>query len=156
METQGAPPDPALDALAETRRPLQRMARLATVGLVVWLGLLAWFAHKLVDLGGDLPVGKLFMWSIIGLPILLHLWPILHLRAASRELAVFVSEPSDKAATAALRAQRGYWRAAAISHAIIVVWFVVVLIMFIAGQGNDLANRALSNAGKEAASHGAR
>jgi len=156
MEPAAAPKDPALDALAETRGPLRRMARLAAVGLVVWLGLLGWFAVGLASSGGDLVVGRLFTWSILGLPVLLHIWPIQRLLAASRELTAFAAEPSDDAAAAAIKAQRGYWRAAAISHAIIVVWFMVVVVMIITDPGSNPAERVRLNAGKEAADHGSR
>ena len=156
MEPAAPPKDPALDALAETRGPLRRMARLAAVGLVVWLGLLGWFAVGLASYGGDLVVGRLFTWSILGLPVLLHIWPIQRLLAASRELKAFAAEPSDDAAAAAIKAQRGYWRAAAISHAIIVVWFMVVVVVIITDPGSNPAERVRLNAGKEAADHGSR
>ncbi len=158
METPVAPPDPALDALAETRGPLRRMALLATVGLVFWLGLLGWLAWKL-NLGlstGPALAGKLFAWSIVGLPVLLHLWPILRLRAASRELAAFADEPSDDTAAAALRAQRGYWRAAAISHAVIVAWFAVVVASLAASPMVSREERIPLEAEEEAADHGSR
>lgn len=158
MEPAAVPTDPALDALTDTQGPLRRMALLATVGLVVWLGLLAWFAWKM-DLrpgAGRELAGKLFVWSIVALPVLLHVWPILRLRAASRELATFAGEPSDDTAAAAIRAQRGYWRAAAISHAIIVVWFAVVVVVIITDPGSNPAERVRLNAGKEAADHGSR
>lgn len=158
MEIPVAPPDPALDALADTRGPLRRMARLAAVGLVIWLGLLGWFAVGLASYGSDLLVGKLFTWSLLGLPVLLHVWPIQRLLAASRELRAFAAEPSDEAAAGAIRAQRGYWRAAAISHALIVVWFMVVLLVIIAdsNERDRLAVAAKEAAAKEAADHGSR
>ena len=158
METPVAPPDPALDALADTRGPIRRMARLAAVGLVVWLGLLGWFAVGLASYGGDLVVGRLFTWSILGLPVLLHIWPIQRLLAASRGLTAFAAEPSDDAAAAAIKAQRGYWRAAAISHAIIVVWLAVVVTVIIAdsNERDRLAVAAKEAAAKEAADHGSR
>ncbi len=160
METPVAPPDPALDALADTRGPLRRMARLAAVGLVVWLGLLAWFALNLASYGGDLLVdllvGKLFTWSALGLPVLLHIWPIQRLLAASRELTAFAAAPSDDAAAAVIRAQRGYWRAAAISHAIIVVWFMIVLAVVFIDSAHRQQSTEKEPAAKEAADHGSR
>ncbi len=154
METPVAPPDPALDALAETGGPLRRMALLATVGLVFWLGLLGWLAWNLST--GPARNGMIFAWSIVGLPVLLHIWPILRLRAASRELAAFAAEPSDDTAAAALRAQRGYWRAAAISHAVIVVWFGVVLASLAASPMVSHTERIPLEAEEEAADHGSR
>lgn len=127
------PTDQALAALADTRGPLRRMARLAAVGLVAWMGLLGWHAAWLSGEAPGQPLANLFAWSIIGLPVLLHIWPIRRLLSASRELAAFAAEPSDASAAAAIRAQRGYWRAAAISHAIIVAWFAVVLVVLAAG-----------------------
>lgn len=158
METPVAPPDPALDALADTRGPLRRMARLAAVGLVIWLGLLGWFAVGLASYGSDLLVGKLFTWSLLGLPVLLHVWPIQRLLAASRELRAFAAEPSDEAAAGAIRAQRGYWRAAAISHALIVVWFMVVLlvIMIDPAYRDQQQSTEKKVAAEEASDHGSR
>ena len=59
---------------------------------------------------------------------------------------------------AAIRAQRGYWRAAAISHAIIVMWLAVVVMVIIAdsNERNRLAVAAKEAAAKEAADHGSR
>ena len=158
METPVAPPDPALDALADTRGPLRRMARLAAVGLVVWLGLLGWFAFWLANYDNFEPAWKLFTWSALGLPVLLHIWPIRRLIAASRELTAFAADPSDDSAAAAIKAQRGYWRAAAISHALIVVWFAVVVTVIIAdsNERDRLAVAAKEAAAKEAADHGSR
>lgn len=156
METQVIPKDPALAALADTQGPLRRMALLAIVGLAIWIVLLGWLAVWLLAEAPRQPLGGLFAWSIIGLPVLLHIWPIRRLLSASRELAAFAAGPSDASAAAAIRAQRGYWRAAAISHAIIVGWFLVVLLVIIAGPGSDMVDHAWHNAGKEASSHGAR
>ena len=158
METPVAPPDPALDALADTRGPLRRMARLAAFGLVVWLGLLGWLAFWLANYDHFEPAWKLFSWSALGLPVLLHIWPIRRLLATSRELTRFAADPSDDAAAAAIKAQRGYWRAAAISHAIIVVWLAVVVTVIIAdsNERDRLAVAAKEAAAKEAADHGSR
>ena len=156
METPVAPPDPALDALADTRGPIRRMARLAAVGLVVWLGLLGWFAFWLASFGGELVVRRLFTWSILGLPVLLHIWPIQRLLAASRELTAFAAEPSDDAAAVAIKAQRGYWHAAAISHAIIVVWFMIVLLVIVMAYRDRQQSVDKEAAAKEAADHGSR
>ena len=158
MEPPVAPPDPALDALAGTRGPLRRMARLAAVGLVVWLGLFAWFAFWVANYDNLEPAWKLFSWSALGLPVLLHIWPIRRLLSASRELTAFAADPSDDSAAAAIRAQRGYWRAAAISHAIIVAWFAIVVTVIIvdSNERNRLAVAAKEAAAKEAADHGSR
>lgn len=130
-----ASPDRTLDALADLRGPLRRMSLLSLVGLGFSLLFLAAFAFALGDRAtrrGDGVVAAAFEWSWVGIPVLLHIWPILNLRTVATSLALFAAAPSDAAAAATLRAQRLYWRAAGISHLVIVLWILAVAAVHLA------------------------
>lgn len=136
MDTNGSPPDPALAALAGTEGAMRRMSWLALAGLAFWMIVLVALGLMLAQFGvenGALSPGLAALnWSILGVPVLLHIWPITNLRRAAKALAVFASAPSDASAAGALRAQRLYWRAAGISHLIIVLWFIVLAAIWLA------------------------
>jgi hypothetical protein len=125
-----------LAALADTRGPLRRMSLLSIVGMVFWMLALGVFAVMVLDDGvdGDGKMGtarRLLLWSLLGVPVLLHLWPVAALRGAARSLAAFSTEPTEPAATAAVRAQRLYWRAAGICHLLIVLWLLLLAVLWI-------------------------
>ncbi len=136
MDHPAIPPDPALAALADTRGPLRRMSLLSIVGMVFWMLMLGIFTVMLLDsraIGEAMvTVERVLTWSVLGAPVLLHLWPVAALRGAAKALSAFATEPSDAAALSALRAQRLYWRAAGICHLIIVLWFLFLAVLWIA------------------------
>ena len=136
METPAIPSDPALGALADTEGAVRRMSWLAVAGLVFWTLVLVVLALMLAQVGVEgnrLPAGAAaFYWSILGVPVLLHIWPIAALRRAAKALAAFAARPSEAAAAGALGAQRLYWRAAGICHLIIVLWFLLLAAVWLA------------------------
>ncbi|MFN7340425.1 MAG: hypothetical protein ACK5VI_05010 [Opitutia bacterium] len=139
MERPAIPPDPALAALAAlagTEGAMRRMSWLAVAGLAFWMLVLLVLGLMLSQASvkkGEFSLGMAaFNWSILGVPVLLHIWPIANLRRAAKALAVFASAPSEAGAAGALRAQRLYWRAAGISHLIIVLWFIVLAALWFA------------------------
>ena len=123
--------DPALATLADTRRSLVTMSWLAVGGLAFWLLICAVMvvgAYGRVAEGSySVPLAALG-WSLIGVPVLLHIWPILELRRSAKALAAFATTPSESGAVAAVRAQRLYWRAAAICHASLIIWVILALL----------------------------
>lgn len=133
MESRMPPPmvDTSLLTLANTRRPLVAMSWLAILGLAFWLFIcasIAFGAYGRVAEGSYSVAVATLTWSLISVPVLLHIWPILELRRSAKALATFASSPSDQAAVVAVRAQRLYWRAAAICHLSLVAWIVLALI----------------------------
>jgi len=136
MDHPAIPPDPALAALADTRGPLRRMSLLSIIGMVFWMLVLGMFTVMLLDpamVGEEAgATRRLLAWSVLGVPVLLHLWPVAALRGAAKALTAFATEPTESAATAAVRAQRLYWRAAGICHLLIVVWLLLLAVLWIA------------------------
>ena len=124
--------DPILTRLAASRSSLKVCGRIAVVGLVCWLLFLVAVAlqcHEQVGQGRMHPLIACLVWSLFGVPVLLHIWPILALRRAARAMADFAATPSDDSAAAALRTQRVYWKAAALCHLILIVWVVADMIL---------------------------
>jgi hypothetical protein len=136
MEIPAIPPDPALAALADTRGPLRRMSILSIIGMVFWMLVLGMFTVMVLNpaVAGEEAgaIRRLLVWSLLGVPVLLHLWPVAALRGAAKALTTFATEPTEAAATAAVRAQRLYWRAAGICHLLIVVWLILLAVLWIA------------------------
>ena len=124
--------DPILTRLAASRSSLKVCGRIAVVGLVCWLLFLVAVAlqcHERVEQGVLTPYVAVLVWFLWGVPVLLHLWPILALRRVARAMADFAATPSDDSAAAALRAQRVYWKSAALCHLILVLWVVAYLLI---------------------------
>ncbi len=124
--------DPILTRLAASRSSLKVCGRIAVVGLVCWLLFLVAVAlqcHERVGQGVLTPYVAVLVWALFGVPVLLHIWPILALRRAARAMADFAATPSDDSAAAALRTQRVYWKAAALCHLILIVWVVADMIL---------------------------
>lgn len=127
MQDSGPPPDPALAALGATRGSIQRISLVAYAGLWLGIGFLALHAATLLtsgsSLGGDWKLACL-EFLIIGVPVLLHVWPIRRLRSAAKILNEFTATPTEVRAAAALKAQRLYWFAATLSHLAILIWII--------------------------------
>lgn len=131
MESRTAPSDAALAALVDTLKPVATMFRLAVFGLAFWLFICAIMilgCHDRVAEGSSSVLMAALAWSLLGVPVLLHLWPILELRRAARTLGALAAAPSEASAVVAVRAQRLYWKAAALCHLAILAWWVVAFI----------------------------
>ncbi len=132
MESRVTPPtDSVLLTLASTRSALVTMSRLTILGLVFWLFvcvIMAFGAYGRVEEGSFSPIFAALVWSLIGVPVLLHIWPIYELRRAAKTVTAFAAAPSEITAALAVRAQRLYWRAAAISHLSLIVWVILAII----------------------------
>lgn len=132
-----------LELLAGTRRAMVTMSWLAMLGLAFWLlvcVVVAFGAQGRVAEGSYSPIVATLTWSLIGVPVLLHIWPIFELRRAAKALAVFAANPSEAAAVVAVRAQRLYWRAAAICHLSLLVWVILAILslsLVIAWENNQ-------------------
>ena len=81
------------------------------------------------SLGGDWKLACL-EFLIIGVPVLLHIWPIRRLRSAAKTLNEFATTPTEVRAAAALKAQRLYWFAATLSHLVILLWILGLGVAF--------------------------
>ncbi len=143
MQPSGTPHDPALKALIDTRGSLGRMAKVTYLGLWFWLAILVLHAATLITGGSSFGTGwglAFLEFLIIGIPVLMHIWPIRNLRTAAKVLEEFAAAPTEVRAAKALNAQSSYWRAALISHLIIVVWIVVLALglarLFLASQAS--------------------
>lgn len=127
MQTSATPSDPALGALIATRGSIQRISLVTYTGLWLGIGFLALHAATLLtsgsSLGGDWKLACL-EFLIIGVPVLLHIWPIRRLRSAAKILNEFATAPTEVRAAAALKAQRLYWFAATLSHLAILLWIL--------------------------------
>ncbi len=124
--------DPILTRLAASRSSLKVCGRIAVVGLVCWLLFLVAIAlqcHERVGQGVLTPYAAVLVWALFGVPVLLHVWPILALRRASQAMAEFAGSPSSESAAAALRAQGAYWKAAALCHLTLVVWVLADVLL---------------------------
>ena len=134
MQDSSLASDPALAALVATRGSLQRISRVVYAGLWLALAFLALHAATLLtsgsSLGGDWKLAGL-EFLIIGVPVLLHIWPIRRLRNAAKILQEFAAAPTEVRAAAALKAQRLYWFAATLSHLAILVWILGLGLAFI-------------------------
>ena len=127
MQQLGTVQDPALGALAATRGSLKRMSVVLTTGLWLGIALLILHAATLITSGSSLGAGwKLacLEFLIIGVPVLLHIWPIRRLRNAAKIINEFATTPTEVRAAAALKAQRLYWFAATLSHLAILLWIL--------------------------------
>lgn len=128
MESRSTPSDAALASLVETRKPIATMSWLAIAGLAFWLLICAVMAlgcyDRLAEGSYSAPLATL-AWSLIGVPVLLHIWPILALRRTAKALGALATAPSEASAVVAARAQRLYWRAAAICHLAIIAWWIL-------------------------------
>ena len=131
MESRTTPSDPVLTALTSAHRPMATMSWLALAGLCFWLFIAAIMvlgAYGRVAEGSQSVPFAMLGWSLIGVPVLLHIWPILALRRSAKALAALAAAPSETSAVIAARAQRLYWKAAAICHLAIVVWWILAFI----------------------------
>lgn len=120
-----------LQMLADARRPLISMSWLAILGLGFWLLVcvtMAFGAYGRVAEGSWSTTVAILTWSLVGIPVLLHIWPIIELRRAAKAVAAFATTPSGQAAALSIRVQRNYWRAAAICHLTLIVWIIVAVI----------------------------
>jgi hypothetical protein len=134
--------DPILTRLAASRSSLKVCGRIAVVGLVCWLLFLVAVAlqcHERVGQGRMHPLIACLVWSLFGVPVLLHIWPILALRRASQAMADFVDAPNEVSAAMALRAQVTYWKAAALFHLTLIAWVLWVMLLLSLAPGLGIA-----------------
>lgn len=120
--------DPLLGRLASSRPSLTMAYRVAIGGFFFWglfLLAVAEQARWRVGQGEMTPALAVLVWLLFAVPVLLHAWPIWELRRASRLMADFARSPSGEGMVTALRAQRRYWKAAAICHLSLIVWVVL-------------------------------
>lgn len=131
MVSEAASSDPVLATLAGSRQPVIVMSRLAITGLCFWVFIAAVMvlgAYGRVAEGSQSVPFAVIGWSLIGVPVLLHIWPILALRRTAKALGALAAAPSEASAVIAARAQRLYWKTAALCHLAIVAWWTLAFI----------------------------